>query len=100
MTSGSMEPAIHQGDYLKIDTNISATDIQVGTKDSDNPGDIIVFYRYNELIVHRAVEKTLDSDGTNSFKTQGDNNGWPDGTPVKESNIVGKVIEIIPASDQ
>jgi signal peptidase I len=52
-----------------------------------------VFHRYNELIVHRAVEKTLNSDGTYSFKTWGDNNVYPDGGLVKESDIVGRYLD-------
>ena len=94
--SGSMEPTFFRGDSLKVDTNVSGDKIYAATKDANPPGDIIVFSRYNEAIVHRAVEKTIDSDGTYSFKTWGDNNGWPDGTPVKESDIIGKVIEINP----
>jgi signal peptidase len=44
--------------------------------------------------VHRAVEKTLNSDGIYSFKTWGDNNGWPDGGLVKESDVVGKYLGV------
>ena len=91
--SGSMEPVLYAGDLILIEGIENAADIHVGTKDSDQPGDIIVFYRYSELIVHRAVEKTLNSDGTYSFKTWGDNNGWPDGGLVKESDIVGRYLD-------
>jgi signal peptidase I len=94
VASGSMEPVLYAGDLIFIEGVDNATDIHVGTKDVEQPGDIIVFYRYNELIVHRAVEKTLNSDGTYTFKTWGDNNGWPDGTPVKERNIVGRYLGI------
>jgi signal peptidase len=94
VASGSMEPVLYAGDLIFIEGVDNATDIHVGTKDVEQPGDIIVFYRYDELIVHRAVEKTLNSDGTYTFKTWGDNNGWPDGTPVKERNIVGRYLGI------
>jgi signal peptidase len=94
VASGSMEPVLYAGDLILIEGVDNAADIHVGTKDVEQPGDIIVFYRYDELIVHRAVEKTLNSDGTYSFKTWGDNNGWPDGTPVKESDIVGRYLGI------
>ena len=93
VASGSMEPVLYKGDLILIEGVKSAADIHVGTKDSDQPGDIIVFYRYNELIVHRAVEETLNSDGTYSFKTWGDNNAWPDGGLVKESDIVGRYLD-------
>ena len=94
VASGSMEPVLYAGDLILIEGVDNAADIHVGTKDSEHPGDIIVFYRYNELIVHRAVEKTLESDGTYSFKTWGDNNGWPDGPLVKESDVVGRYLGI------
>ena len=94
--SGSMEPTFFRGDVIKIDTQVTAEQIIAATKDANPPGDIIVFYRYDEPIVHRAVEKTLNSDGTYSFKTWGDNNGWPDGRLVKESEIIGKLVEINP----
>jgi signal peptidase len=93
VASGSMEPVLYAGDLILIEGIENAADIHVGTKDSEQPGDIIVFYRYSELIVHRAVEKTLNSDGTYSFKTWGDNNGWPDGGSVKESDIVGRYLD-------
>ncbi len=93
VASGSMEPVLYAGDLILIEGIDNAADIHVDTKDAEQPGDIIVFYRYNELIVHRAVEKTLNSDGTYSFKTWGDNNGWPDGRLVKESEIVGRYLD-------
>lgn len=93
VASGSMEPVLYAGDLILIEGVDSAADIHVGTKNSAQPGDIIVFHRYNELIVHRAVEKTLNSDGTYSFKTWGDNNMYPDGGLVKESDIVGRYLD-------
>jgi len=93
VASGSMEPVLYAGDLILIEGVDNAADIHVDTKDAEQPGDIIVFYRYDELIVHRAVEETLNSDGTYSFKTWGDNNGWPDGRLVKESEIVGRYID-------
>jgi len=92
VASGSMEPVLYAGDLILIEGIDNAADIHVDTKDAEQPGDIIVFYRYDELIVHRAVEKTLSSDGTYSFKTWGDNNGWPDGRLVKEGEIVGRYL--------
>ena len=92
VASGSMEPVLYAGDLILIEGVDNAADIHVDTKDAEQPGDIIVFYRYDELIVHRAVEETLNSDGTYSFKTWGDNNGWPDGRLVKESEIVGRYL--------
>ena len=102
MNTESMRPTIYQGDYLKIDTKVRARDIVCGTKDSNQTGDIIVFMVPSqdlEFIAHRAVQMILDEDGNYSFKTWGDNNVWPDGWIVEEKDIIGKVIEIIPASN-
>ncbi len=94
VASGSMEPVLYKGDLILIEGIQSADDIHAATKDVNQPGDIIVFHRSGELIVHRAVEKTLNADGTYSFKTWGDNNGWPDGREVKESDIVGRYLGV------
>ncbi|MCW4016938.1 MAG: signal peptidase I [Candidatus Bathyarchaeota archaeon] len=94
VASGSMEPVLYKGDLIVIEGIQDAADIQVGLKDSEQPGDIIVFHRYDELIVHRAVNVSLNLDGTYSFITWGDNNNWPDGPTVDESDIVGRYLEI------
>jgi signal peptidase len=94
VASGSMEPVLYKGDLILIEGVQSAADIHAASKDAAQPGDIIVFHRYNELIVHRAVEKKLNDDGTYSYKTWGDNNAWPDGSWVKQSDIVGKYLGI------
>ena len=94
--SGSMEPTFYAGDLVKIETKITAEEIYAAPKDANPPGDIIAFYRYSDKIIHRASEKILNADGTYSFKTWGDNNGWPDGRLVKESEIIGKLVEINP----
>ena len=94
VASGSMEPVLYAGDLILIEGIQSADDIHAATKDADQPGDIIVFHRFDELIVHRAVEKKDNGDGTYSFLTWGDNNGWPDGREVKESDIVGRYLGV------
>ncbi len=94
VASGSMEPVLYKGDLILIEGIQSADDIHAATKDADQPGDIIVFHRSGVLIVHRAVEKTINADGTYSFRTWGDNNGGPDGREVKESDIVGRYLGV------
>ncbi|MBA7484596.1 hypothetical protein ES707_20126 [subsurface metagenome] len=94
VASGSMEPVLYKGDLILIEGIQNADDIHAATKDADQPGDIIVFHRFDELIVHRAVEKKENADGTYSFKTWGDDNGWPDGREVKESDIVGRYLGV------
>ena len=95
VASGSMEPVLYKGDLILIEGVKSAADIHVGTKDSEQPGDIIVFHRPSgpdELIVHRAVQRIDNDDGTYSFKTRGDNNIATDWWEVKESTIIGKYL--------
>jgi len=69
-------------------------------------GDIIVFHRPmypNDLIVHRAVEKTL-KDGVWYIRTKGDYNDNPDpwsgpqtyGGFISEELVVGKVVGWVP----
>jgi signal peptidase len=96
VASGSMEPVLYKGDLIVIEGVEDVSDIQVGTKDSDHPGDIIVFNEpgsSDELIVHRAVQKIYE-DGEYSFKTWGDNNLWQDGWTVEENDVVGKYLGI------
>ena len=95
VASGSMEPVLYKGDLIVIEGIENVIDIIVGTKDSDQPGDIIVFNEpgvSDELIVHRAVSMTNNEDGTYSFKTWGDNNIWQDGWTVEENDIVGRYL--------
>lgn len=96
VASGSMEPVLYKGDLIIIEGIKDVSEIQVGTKDSDNPGDIIVFNEpgiSEELIVHRAVQKIYE-DGMYSFKTWGDNNSWQDGWTVEENDVVGRYLGI------
>lgn len=94
VASGSMEPVLYAGDLILIEGLQDTADIHADYKDAEIPGDIIVFQGLNELIVHRAVKKTLNDDETYSFQTWGDNNAWPDGREVKEDDIVGKYLGI------
>jgi len=96
VASESMEPVLYKGDLILIEGVKDPADIYAAPKDASPPGDIIIFYRFDERIVHRAVEKTLNDDGTYSFTTWGDNNIWPDGRPVQQSDIVGKYLGKLP----
>ena len=97
VASGSMEPVLYKGDLILIEGIEDISEIQVGTKDSENPGDIIVFDEpgsSTELIIHRAVTKIDNGDGTYSFKTWGDNNLSQDWWEVDETAIVGRYLDI------
>lgn len=79
--TGSMEPSIHVGDYIII---------QTVDPESLVPGDVISFYSeqsdiYDMLITHRIVQR--NSDGT--FITQGDANPVSDSVIVRPERIAG-----------
>lgn len=60
-------------------------------------GDIIAFYKPTypaDVILHRAVGSGTDT--SYYLITQGDSNPGPDGWRVRESDIIGKVVEINP----
>jgi signal peptidase I len=65
----------------------------------DQPvGDILVFLRpgySEEFIVHRAIGGTLVDDKW-VYQTKGDNNAFPDGFPVNQNLVVGRVVNRIP----
>jgi signal peptidase I len=82
VVSGSMEPSIHEGDYIYI----KRTDT-----DSLKAGDIISFYSQDDSIkgeinTHRISE--VLSDGT--FVTKGDANKIEDSVTVQKVSIIGK----------
>lgn len=54
-------------------------------------GDVITFYSENNVVTHRIIDKT--SDG---FITKGDANNMQDLEPVNKSEIIGKVVFVIP----
>ncbi|MGB9741341.1 MAG: signal peptidase I [Candidatus Bathyarchaeia archaeon] len=58
-------------------------------------GDIIVFHRGNDLIVHRAIDETV-INGKIYFTTKGDGNDYPDAQKVSQDDVVGRVIFRIP----
>lgn len=79
--TGSMEPSIHEGDYILIKrTDVTALE----------PGDIICFYSEDSDIyglpnTHRIVEILPDG----SFVTRGDANSAEDSTTVSPERVIG-----------
>ncbi len=83
VVSGSMEPTIHVGDMIIIDTKV----------ENFEKDDIITFYDVNgAFVTHRII-----SINGNKMITQGDNNESPDGE-MSTDNIVGRVVNTIPAA--
>lgn len=82
VVSGSMEPSIHDGDYIIIKkTDYSTLDV----------GDIICFYSndediYGMLNTHRIVRRLDDG----SLVTKGDANNTEDLSTVTADNILGR----------
>ena len=90
----SMEPALHAGNLILIDT-VKASDVKVG--------DIVVVsipplvrdaYRYPPVIAHRVKEIRTD-EGIITFRTKGDNTG-EDPFTVRPQDIKGTVGDQIP----
>jgi signal peptidase len=91
VASGSMEPVLYKGDLIFVEGIQNPGDIYAAAKNADPPGDVIIYRGPKELIVHRAIEKTNNPDGTYSFTTQGDANSYPD-PKVDGRNVVGRYI--------
>ncbi len=90
VASPSMVPTLKVGDLIIVQGGLNVSDIYAAY----GTGDIIVFRSPaspGELIVHRAV--AIEGDG---LKTRGDNNPSNDYWTVFDSNLVGKVVGVIP----
>jgi signal peptidase I len=95
LTSYTMYPALSPGDVVFVEPVSNHSDILA----DPTSGDIIAFHRpdyYNEVIVHRAINRTVYANGTLYFQTKGDNNGYPDPWLVPEHLIIGKVVRRVP----
>ena len=80
--SGSMEPAIHTGSLVFVDT-----------KDKDiNVGDIIAFNKGDISVTHRV--SGINEDGT--YITKGDANESIDSAPIAREQIIGTILFTVP----
>ena len=89
VTSTSMLPVLKPNDLIIVES-ITIDQIKVG--------DIITYDSHMEdwgIIAHRAIEVT-ERDGEITVSTKGDNVENKDGWHVTDSDLTGKVIEIIP----
>lgn len=78
--SGSMAPAIHTGDAIIIQK-----------ENAYEAGDIITFYQEELYITHRIVNR----QGT-QLVTKGDANNANDPRQVREEEIYGRVVQVVP----
>jgi signal peptidase I len=125
VASGSMEPTLDVGDLIVVHGISNASEIYAHPVIVDSQtgniiggGDIIIFHTYltggpnlrpgqpDDLIVHRAINKTLKDDSYTGrkvwyFITKGDHNPTSDpgtvlpGGPVPEYYVVGKVVGLV-----
>ena len=91
VASGSMLPTLNVGDLIIVQgTPPQQIDAKYMT------GDIVVFRRGTELIVHRAVNKWNATDGVYWFNTHGDNNQYGAEETFSQQDLVGKVVGRVP----
>ncbi len=88
VASNSMNPEFYRGDVVIVN-KLNQNEI-----DSIKIGDIIQYKLDNKFVIHRVVE-IIDKDG-HIYKTKGDNNNVADFKYVSSSQIVGKVVQVIP----
>lgn len=79
VVSGSMEPTIHVGDMIVIDTK----------EKEFKEDDIITFYDENKAFVTHRIIKMLEDD---QVITKGDNKNNSEDEPIATSSIVGKYL--------
>lgn len=92
--TGSMDPTIPAGSQVVVETVDGEADAAQLTI-----GDVITFMPYPDdptLVTHRIVARTLSSDGTVSFTTQGDANNAPDEWTLTATQIRGVVEYHVP----
>jgi signal peptidase len=95
VVSESMIPTLGVGDFIFVD-HIENFDEMVAAPRPE--GEIIVFKRFagsDEYIVHRAVSK-FSRGGSWWFVTKGDNNLVEDASPVREEDVMGRVVSRVP----
>ncbi len=83
VSSGSMTPTLNIGDLV------------ISSKGDVGVGDIIVFIAHKQVIVHRVIEFEY-RDGKTLYVTKGDALEHRDPWLVSRSNVIGKVVYIIP----
>lgn len=86
VATGSMEPNISVGDMV-ICAQAGGEDLEVG--------DVMVFYRDGEIVVHRIVGIAEETTGP-VYTTRGDANNADDADPVPAEDVIGRVILVVP----
>lgn len=90
VVSNSMQPFFQRGDICIIKKITDYEQIQ-----KIQEGDIIE-YQLNDIFVLHRVNKIIQTDSGVYYYTKGDNNANQDILPVKEEQVKGKVLYVIP----
>jgi signal peptidase I len=87
LSGSSMVPALKPGDAaLLYRPHIAELNIN----------DLVAFRSGQTIVVHRVVEKGVDSGGSSYLVTKGDSNQWNDKERIDDSNYLGKVYQVVP----
>jgi signal peptidase len=75
-----------------MEDSISVNDMVVIHRQADyQPGDVITFRSADTIVTHRITEEHPDS-----YTTKGDANNAADLTPTMKSDVIGRVVLVIP----
>ena len=83
--SGSMEPAINTGDV-----------VVVKSRPEYKARETITFYDTDHRVVTHRILKAQSDDGQTVFITKGDANESADTNPVPQSQVIGKLVMVLP----
>lgn len=87
--SGSMEPALHMGHTYRYKLTDAEMTFQVG--------DIVLVYYtvegYDPIHAPRRIVEIAVSDDDTLYTMQGDANPFPDASPYRREDIIGKFVE-------
>ena len=96
--SHPFDRTLHVGDLIIVQS-VKPEDIYAAPlNQSGRSGDIIVFKDpYSDtLIVHRAVDKRVDSNDLLEIKQEGDGNGVGTGSWINSNLVIGRVVMRVP----
>lgn len=85
--SGSMEPEYPTGSLLYV---------RKVSPDTLVPGDVITFLLEDDTPATHRITEILTENGVHLFVTKGDANEFPDASPVRPENILGKPVFVLP----
>jgi len=98
VSGDSMVPSLYNGDIVvftgRANHPIANGTVIVFVQSSTNLNGLEILMR--PVVIHRVVGTLTQADGTVYYKTKGDNNQFPDPILVREGNVLGVPVLIIP----